>query len=155
MSARTIRATYKALRERLPEVIAIDPDRFGGAGRVLAMDGSGSLLEAVRGCANFRRHRKRHAPRMKGEEGERLLANELLVRMLCAIDLRGVNLAATEDRTLVMVGLIKGLATLRPRDPLQWLTEFIPGSRPQVHSESRLYEEYRRHLLKQPLVGAQ
>lgn len=151
VSARTIRATYKTLRERLPVAIAIDPDIFGGAGRVLAMDDSNSLLEAVLGSAHFRRHRKRHAPRMKREDEERLLATELLVRLLCGIDLRGLDIAAAENHVLIVDGFIKGLVRLRPRERVQTLAEHLPGTKPHAYPGLRLYEDYRRYLLKIPL----
>lgn len=130
------------------EAVATEPALFAGVGHITNGTNGQRLLEAVRGCAYFRRHRKRVAPRMRGEENERMLATELLVRMLYAIDLRGIHLAEAEKQALVVDGFINGLATLRPRDPMQRLADIIPGARPHAHPESRLYDEYRRYLLK-------
>ena len=75
------------------------------------------------------------------------MGQEFAVRVLCALDLRNVK-AETE---LVLQYLAVGIGALKARDPLQKLTEFIPGAKPHAHPELRLYEDYRRNLLKNPL----
>lgn len=71
---------------------------------------------------------------------------EKLVRLICTLDLRNVEI---DDA--VMDGLAEGIVRLRPRDPPERLAEFIPGARTHAHPSLRLYEDYRRHLLKNPM----
>lgn len=74
------------------------------------------------------------------------------VRLLCALDLRAFALQDDEDTREEIIGrLADGVTRLRHRDPLQRLAEFIPNVRPHAHPGLRLYEDYRRYLLKNPL----
>jgi hypothetical protein len=68
------------------------------------------------------------------------------VRIFCALDLRGVDV---DERVLAQIA--EAFTVLRPGEPLQKLAEYVPGARPYAHPELRLYEDYRRHLLKHPL----
>ncbi|MFA5951905.1 MAG: hypothetical protein WC807_16645 [Hyphomicrobium sp.] len=56
---------------------------------------------------------------------------------------------AFDDRLLAQIA--EAFTALHPRDPLQKLAEFIPGVKPHAHPELRLFEDYRRYLLKNPL----
>jgi hypothetical protein len=40
---------------------------------------------------------------------------------------------------------------LHPASHCKSLAEFIPGAKPHGHPELRLYQDYRRYLLKNPL----
>lgn len=150
-SAKTIRAIYRLLRSSLIEAATREPERFGGAGRFLFDDDgiraeAQPLLDAVEPSPHYRRHRKRHAPRLSCQQEEQRLVIEVTLRLLCALDLRGV-----ESDDAVIEGLAEGITRLRPREPLQKLAECIPGAKPHAHSSLRLYEEFRRYLLKYPL----
>ena len=147
VSGKTIRATYRALRERLAQAIHEQPLMFGGAGTYLAHPDSANLLIAIRLSAVFRRYRKQHAPRLQDAREEQLLVLEFAARMFCALDLRGISIGPHE----VLASLAKTIGTLKPRNQLQKLADSIPGARPHAHPEARVYEEFRRNLLKAPL----
>jgi hypothetical protein len=149
-SEKTIRATYRALRERLAEALHGQPLIFGGASAYLAHPDSAVLLSAIRSSPAFRRYRKLHAPRMKDAREEQLFVLESAVRVFCALDLRVVTIGPDH----VLAELAKAMRTLKPRDPLQKLADFIPGARPHAHPGARLYEDLRRHLLRTPLHRA-
>lgn len=68
------------------------------------------------------------------------------MRIFCALDLRGVEV---DERLLAQIA--EAFTALHSRDPLQKLADFIPGAKPHAHPELRLYEDYRRYLLKNPL----
>lgn len=68
------------------------------------------------------------------------------MRIFCALDLRGVEVDAR-----LLAHIADAFTALRPGEPLQKMAEFIPGARPHAHPELRLYEDYRRYLLKNPL----
>jgi len=143
-SEKTIRATYRAMRDRLAEAIHAQPLMFGAAGTYLAHPDAAALLAAIFSSAVFRRYRKLHAPRMKDESEVQLLVLEFAVRLFCALDLRKVPLGL-ED---MLVSLVQGIRALNHRDPLQTLADGIPGARPHGHPQLRLYEDIRRHLLE-------
>lgn len=152
VSGRTIRTTYANLRAHLPVAITAHPERFSGAGIVLAHHETPALVHAARRSPVFRRHRRHHAPRLKCPDEELEHVHEAVVRLLCALDLRGVGLNEDENATRdVVLRLADALPRLHPRDPPQNLAEIIPGARPCAHPEMRLYEDYRRYLLKNPL----
>lgn len=145
-SAKTIRTIYRALRERLTLAILAEPDRFGGAGKLHAIHCANNLLESVRRSPHYRRHRKRHAPRLSCPIESRHLLIEVMVRLLCALDLRCVDI----DDDVIEVWA-EAITRLRARKPLQGLAVLIPGAKPHAHSALRLYEDYRRYLLQNPL----
>lgn len=146
VSGKTIRATYRALRRHLPNAAQAHPERFGGAAQILKHGEATHLIQSVRKSPKFRRYSKRHAPRLSCSLEEQALATEKLVRLVCALDLRNVDI---DDA--VIDGLAGGIAQLSPRAPLERLAEFIPGAKPHAHPTLRLYEDYRRYLLKNPL----
>lgn len=149
-SGKTIRATYRVLRERLTEAVTHQPESFGQAGLFLHSDESGALLEAIRRSPHCRRHRMRHAPRLKSIEEERLYTIELAVRIFCALDMRGiVQGGARTGETLKELAI--ALPHLKASDSFGRLAEWIPGAKPHAHPEMRLYEYYRRYLLTNPL----
>ena len=148
VSGKTIRATYRLLRVRWAVTIIADGAAFGAAGNYLTQPEAGVLLNAIRTSTQFRRYRKRHAPRLQDAHEEPLLVLEFAVRVFCALDLRN---AATEPTT-VLSALAQGIGALRAREPLQNLAAFIPGARPHGHPAARLYEDFRRHLLRNPLT---
>ena len=145
-SGKTIRATYRVLRVRLVEAIEAQPLMFGAVGTSLAHPDAAVLLTAICSSALFRRYRKLHAPRIKVAGEQQLLVQEFAVRVFSALDLRGISIGPDE----VLATLANAILTLKPRDPLQNLADFIPGARPHAHPGARLYEELRRHLLRNP-----
>lgn len=146
-SGKTIRSTYRVLRERLADAIHKHPLMFGGAGSYLVHPDATPLLAAIRSSAVFRRYRKQHAPRMKVEVEEQRLVVEFAVRVFCALDLRGISIGP--DDTLA--ALAKAIRALKPRDPLQKLAECVPGARFHGHSGPRLYDDLRRALSSHPI----
>lgn len=154
VSGKTIRTTYCTLRERLAEAVFVEPEKFGAAGLLLAQDSETQLLLAVTKSDVMKRHCKRHAPRLSCPIAEQALTTEMFVRLVCAVDLRGIEI----DEGLIKA-LTDGIAQLRPRDPVQRLADFIPGAKPHAHRAFRLFKDYRRYLLKNPLgtntIGAQ
>lgn len=149
VTARTIRETYGKLRSALPDAIEAMPDAFGGAGRVLAHPDAAQLLDAIRTSRCFRRYLRMHAPRAKPGEGLDILTVEFAVRVLCALDLRSVQI----DEEEIIQALAEAVLTHKPRAPLSTLAAAIPGARPHGHPEARLFDDYRRLLLTQPLGG--
>ncbi|WP_046478090.1 hypothetical protein [Candidatus Filomicrobium marinum] len=152
VSGKTIRATYATLRAHLPVAISTQPERFSGAGLVLSHHETPALFHAARRSPVFRRHRRRHAPRLKCPDEELEHVYEITVRLLCALDLREVSFH--EDGSAVreiVLRLAEAVPRLHPRAPLQKLAALIPGAKPHAHPELRLYEDYRRYLLKNPL----
>jgi hypothetical protein len=146
VSGKTIRATYRALRQNLARAIIIEPDKFGGAANLLLHESANHLLLAVQRSPAFRRYRRRHAPRLSCPVEELALATEKLVRLIYTLDLRGLDIDET-----VIEALANGITQLRQRDPLQKMADFIPAAKPHAHTSLRLYEDYRRFLLKNPL----
>jgi len=146
-SGKTIRTTYRLLRERLAKTIHEQPLLYGAAGSYLIHPEAGALFDAIKASASFRRYRKRHAPRSKDAHEERLLVLEFAVRVFCALDLR--NTATKPD--IAIATLAHAVGAIKAREPLQELADFIPGAKPHAHPELKLYDEYRRHLLMSPL----
>lgn len=146
---------YRALRSNLVDAARFDPDRFGGAGHVLCHEASHQLLQSVRQSAHFRRHRRHHAPRLSCPDEEHRLVTETTVRLFCALDLRAFSLH--EDETAqkeILMRLAEAVPRLKFRDPLHRLADIIPDARPHAHPSRRLYEDYRRYLLKNPMGGS-
>jgi len=146
-SAKTIRAIYRLLRERLALAIFAEPESFGRAGFYLTRPAASTLLDAARNSIHFRRYKKRHAPRPKYPADERALLIELTVRVFCALDLRGLKI----ELDAVLEILAHGLLKLKGHQPLQKLVHAIPGVRSNGYPAMRFYEDYRRFLLKNPL----
>lgn len=151
VSGKTIRATYGALRAHLPIATSVHPEIFSGAGLVLAHHETPALFHAARHSPVFRRHRRHHAPRLTCPDEELEHIHETAVRLLCALDLREVGLHESETTREIVLRLADAIPRLHPREPMQKLAEFIPGAKPFAHPELRLYEDYRRYLLKNPL----
>lgn len=151
VSGKTIRSTYRVLRTNLPTAAQRERARFSHAGLYL-FEGESITPEGRRIVASiertrrFTRYIKRHAPRLSSGEDEHLFLLEKAVRIFCALDLRGV-----EVDTRLLAQIAEAFTALHPRDSLQKLADFIPGARPHAHPELRLYEDYRRSLLKNPL----
>lgn len=77
------------------------------------------------------------------------------MRLLCTLDLREVGLLEDENAAReIVLRLAEAIPHHHPREPLQKLADFIPGAKRFAHPELRLYEDYRRYLLKN-LLGAQ
>lgn len=110
------------------------------------------LIHAVRISRVFRRHMRLHAPRLTCPDEELAHIHEIVVRLICALDLRefGLHDDETAAREIVL-RLAEAIPRLNPREPLHKLAEFIPGAKPFAHDGLRLYEDYRRYLLKNPL----
>lgn len=148
VSGKTIRATYQALRERLAFAVFEGQENFGRAGSYLSAPGAEALLEAMKAGRLFKQHRKRHAPRLRCSQEERLLVIELTVRLFWALDLRNCSEAGPEQ---ILKAIASGLSQLKSRAALQHLADFIPGAKPFAHPGLRFYEDYRRYLLRNPL----
>ena len=151
VSGKTIRSTYGTLRRYLPTAAQRTQSRFAHAGAYLfegeAISPEGQrILASIERARRFGRYIKRHAPRLSSCEEEHLFLLEKAVRIFCALDLRGVDV---DERLLAQIA--EAFTALHPRDPLQRLAEFIPGAKPHAHPELRLYEDYRRYLLRYPL----
>ncbi|MBU1210182.1 MAG: hypothetical protein KJ587_02795 [Alphaproteobacteria bacterium] len=151
VGGKTIRATYWTLRAHLPLAIGAQPEQFSGAGVYLFDNGTVTvvgrcILGRVQRTRRFAHYVRRHAPRLKSEQGEQLLLIEKTVRILCALDLRAVDIG---EHTLMEIG--EAFADLRVREPLQNLASKIPMARAHAHPGRLLYEDYRRYLLKHPL----
>lgn len=151
VSGKTIRSTYRALRTNLPVATQRERARFAQAGVYLFEDEGITpegrrIIASIERTRRFSRYIKRHAPRLSSSEDEHLFLLEKAVRIFCALDLRGVD---ADERLLAQIA--EAFTALHPRDPLQKLADFIPGARPCAHPELRLYEDYRRYLLRSPL----
>ena len=151
VSGKTIRSTYGRLRAQLPTATKRDRARFSHAGvylfegEAIAPEGR-QIIASIERTRRFARYIKRHAPRLSSCEEEHLFLLEKAVRIFCALDLRGVEV---DERLLAQIA--EAFTALHSRDPLQKLADFIPGAKPHAHPELRLYEDYRRYLLKNPL----
>ena len=150
VSGKTIRTTYGTLRAHLPVATQRERTRFSHAGVYLFEDESVApegrrIIASIERTRRFSRYFKRQAPRVSADD-EHLFLLEKAVRIFCALDLRGMEV---DDRLLAQIA--EAFTALRPSEPLQKLAEFIPGAKPHAHPELRLYEDYRRYLLKNPL----
>lgn len=151
VSSKTIRGTYGTLRAHLPIAAQRDRARFSHAGVYLFEDKGITaecrcIIASVERTRRFSRYIKRHAPRLSSGDDEQAFLLEKAVRIFCALDLRGVSV---DERLLAQIA--EAFMALPPRAPLKKLADFIPGARPHAHPELRLYEDYRRYLLKHPL----
>lgn len=151
VTGKTIRTTYRALRGHLPAAIRRERAGFSSAGLYLFDEADITpegrhIIASIARTRRFCRYIKRHAPRLSSVEDERLFLLEKAVRIFCALDLRGVDVDAR-----LLAQIAEAFTGLRPGQPLQKLAEFIRGARPHAHPELRLYEDYRRYLLKNPL----
>lgn len=155
VGCKTIRALYRSFRGNLDHAASLDGNGFGCAGLFLAHKSAPELMRAVQDSRRYKRHKRSHAPRMSCFLQEEDLVTEKLARLLCALDLRGLPLR--EDQALldrVMEQLIEAIPRLHPRQPRQSLAERIPGSRPFAHPEQRLFEGFKRYLIRNPLGGS-
>lgn len=151
VSGKTIRTTYRVLRTHLPIAAQHECARFASSGSYLFGDDGLTpegrlILASIERARRFSRYIKRHAPRVSSGEDERLFVMEKAVRIFCALDLRGVEV---DGRLLAQIS--EAFTALHAREPLQKLSEYIPGTRPHEHPELRLYGDYRQYLLKNPL----
>ena len=150
VSGKTIRSTYATLRAHLPIATQRERTRFSHAGVYLFEDEAVTpegrcILASIERTRRFSRYIKRHATRLSSCENEQHFLMEKAVRIFCALDLRSV-----EVDTRLLAQIAEGFSSLRPGEPLQRLAEFVPGAKPHAHPELRLYEDYRRYLLKNP-----
>lgn len=151
VSGKTIRSTYRVLRTNLPIATQRERARFASAG-IYLFEGESftpqgrAILASIEKARRFGRYIKRHAPRLSSCEDEHPFVLEKAVRIFCALDLRGVDV---DERLLAQIA--EAFTALHPREPLQKLAEFIPGARPHAHPELRLYEDFRRYLIKNSL----
>lgn len=151
VSGKTIRKTYGTLRAHLPVATRCEHARFSLAGVYLFDDESitpegRQIIASIGRTRRFSRYIKRHAPRLSSCEDEQHFLLEKAIRIFCALDLRGVEVDAR-----LLAQIAEAFAALRPGEPLQKLAEFIPDAKPHAHPEMRLFEDYRRYLLKSPL----
>lgn len=153
VSGKTIRTTYGTLRAHLPIATQREHTRFSHAGVYLFEDEGVApegrrIIASIERTRRFSRYIKRQAPRVSADD-EHLFLLEKAVRIFCALDLRGMEV---DERLLAQIA--EAFTALRPSEPLQKLAEFIPGAKPHAHPELRLYEDYRRYLLKNPFGSA-
>lgn len=154
-SGKTIRATYGTLRGGLVCAALARPEHFGQAGLILAHENASALLHAVRHCRRFKRHSQHHAPRLACPVQEDQFVKEKIVRLICALDLRSLPLQEDKDAVAELIDhMAWAVPQLHPRAPRQSLADLVPGAQAFAHDNMRLYEDYRRYLLKTPL-GAQ
>lgn len=151
VSGKTIRATYGRLRAHLPIATQRERARFSHAGVYLFEDQEITsegrcIIASIERTRRFSRYIKRHAPRLSSGDDEQAFLLEKAVRIFCALDLRAVEVDAR-----LLAQIAEAFTALRPGEPLQKLAEFIPGVKPHAHPELRLYEDYRRYLLRNPL----
>lgn len=151
VSSKTIRAEYHSLRAGVACAALAHPEQFGQAGRILMHERTPELLRAVRHSRRFKRHRQHHAPRLTCPVQADQLVMEKIVRLLCALDLRDLPLLDDEAVGALIESLIDAIPRLHPREPRQKLADFIPGAKPFMHDGLRLYGDFRRYLLKNPL----
>lgn len=153
VSGKTIRGTYRALRAHLPLAVQRDRERFAGAGNILFIGSSLSpearrMLAGIERTRRFARYVQFQAPRINSASDERLLLFEKAVRIFCAVDLRGME---PDEKLMADIGA--AFCSLRPREKLGSLVKAVPRLRAHAHPTLRLYEDYRRYLLKSPLQG--
>ena len=151
VSGKTIRTTYRTLRAHLPLAAQRDHARFAGTGLYLFEDEgitpeARCIVTSIERTRRFSRYLKRHAPRLSSSEEERLFVMEKAARIFCALDLRSVEV---DGRLLAEIA--EAFTGLHPREPLRKLADLVPGARPYGHPETRLYEDYRRYLMNNPL----
>lgn len=151
VTGKTIRAMYGTLRANLPGAVQRDRARFAEAGRYLFADDAVSadgrrILARIEKTRRFARYIQRHAPRANSDEQERLLLLDKAVRIFCALDLRGVEVG---ERLLSQIA--EAFTGLRLSEPLDNIADSLPNVRKHAHPCLRFYEDYRRHLLKNPL----
>ncbi|HML91232.1 hypothetical protein [Methyloceanibacter sp.] len=175
ISGKTIRSTYRALRAELASAVRAEPERFGGTGTVLFADGQltecgREILRRVYRSREFRLYRKHHAPRLKDEFDERNLLVNKAVRMFCVVALPPAGLEADASNVINTLQLLEAIDFDLPllrrfvegRLPVDQpdgtangcSNEFLDAARdvPRHHyPERRLYEDFRRYLLKNPL----
>lgn len=154
VSGKSIRGTYRALRTHLPLAVQRDRDRFAGTGALLLAGGAPSpdgrrLLAQIERSRRFARYVTIHAPRINSAEEEQLLLFEKAVRVICTLDIRGMEL---DDSLLDDIGM--AFSSLRSREPLGNIAKAVPRLRAHAHPALRLYEDYRRYLLRNPLRAA-
>lgn len=92
ISEKTIRTTYRQLRNKLIEAAISNRQRFGGAGFYLLrkgkMDKQGKrFLQGVAESEVYTRHVERHASRLKSDEDLQALIFEVMVRVFCNVHL--------------------------------------------------------------------
>ena len=122
ISEKSIRATYRDLRNKLIEAAIYNRDGFGGAGFYLLrkgkLDDQGKrFLLGVAESAIFSRHVERHAPRLKSAEDLEGLIFEVVMRVFCNVHLNDGALIDYPDATKQ--------AILELRDIGQWIKENI------------------------------
>ncbi len=120
ISEKTIRTTYRGLRNKLIEAAIYNRDGFGGAGFYLLrkgkMDDKGKRF--FRGVAEseiFTSHVERHAPRLNSSEDLMGLIFEVAIRVFCNVHLdEGVLIEYPEETKN---------AALQLRDMGKWIKE--------------------------------
>ncbi|GFO80794.1 MAG: hypothetical protein A49_04210 [Methyloceanibacter sp.] len=175
ISGKTIRTTYRSLRAELTNAVRAEPERFGGTGTFLFADGSltesgRAILRRVYRSREFRLYRKRHAPRLRDEFDERNLLVNKTVRMFCAVALPHSGPEIDASKVMSTLQLLEAIDF-----DLPLLRRFVEGRLPvdqpggdaagysnafldaakdvQRHHypEHRLFEDFRRYLLKNPM----
>jgi hypothetical protein len=151
VSGKTIRSTYGSLRGGLACAAIVRPEQFGQSGRVFSHESAPRLFRAVLKSRRFKRLTHYYAPRLDCPVQEDQFVKEKIVRLLCALDLRDLPLHDDAAVAALIETLCEAIPRLHPREPRQRLADFIPDARPHAHPEMRLFEDYRRYLLKSPL----
>lgn len=123
ISAKTIRATYRVLRNKLIEAAIYNRKGFGGAGLYLLrkgrLDAQGKrFLKGVAESDLFQRHVERHAPRLNSEEDLQGLVFEVAIRTFCNIHIAEGTFIDYPDKTKEAVENL--------RDISQWIRENLP-----------------------------
>lgn len=122
ITEKTIRTTYKDLRNKLIEAAFYNPKGFGGAGFYLLrkgkLDNQGKrFLQGVVESEIFTKHVERHAPRLNSAEDLQGLTFEVVIRVFCNIHMTEGTLIDYPEETK------KAVEDLR--DIGQWIKENI------------------------------
>ena len=118
VSGKTLRNVYMRFRRKLIPATRLQPMSFGGAGLFLyRRDGLSptglAILASIRESGLYRRHMRRHAPRLAEPSDETLFLFEVTVRMFC-------HIAITKTpETIYSTETIEALRTLQ--DMAEWI----------------------------------
>lgn len=93
ISEKSIRATYRQLREKLIEAALEKPQAFGRAGYFLTKNGNNGaqarlFLHGIGQSEKFADHIKRHAPRLSTTDDAERLIFEVAIRTFCDLAIR-------------------------------------------------------------------
>ncbi|GKY89303.1 hypothetical protein [Sinisalibacter aestuarii] len=180
ISEKTIRASYRELREKLIEAALAEPQAFGRAGYYLTLrqNRGTEVRQFLHGIAKsemFTSHVKRHAPRLSTSDDAQRLIFEVAIRTFCSVAIRDgavVDYPPEMKRALTVLRTVEisidsegtsnrrgeaaeGFPALEAELRRQTDAERLISLRTQssLHHYPRnvLYDDLRRYLLRVPL----